>query len=107
FGAGGKMTTIFQPDNCSDEAHDVAVQGDGKIVAVGVAGCDSLQMALARYDDSGLDASFGTDGMVTTGFGPRCYDWASDVVIQPDGGIVVVGSTTCTDSFVLARYLAA
>jgi uncharacterized delta-60 repeat protein len=39
-----------------------------------------------------LDASFGGgDGRVTTGFANNSVDFASDVVVQPDGKTVVVG----------------
>jgi uncharacterized delta-60 repeat protein len=53
-----------------------------------------------------LDSSFGDGGRVTTSFGGG-DDFASDVVVQPDGRIVVAGSTAVggTQDFALARYL--
>jgi uncharacterized delta-60 repeat protein len=76
----------------------VAVQADGKIVAAGGAG-DGF--ALARYDtDGSLDATFGTNGKVTTGFSD--YAFANAVAIQSDGKIVVGG--VAGDAFALARY---
>ncbi len=60
FGGVGKISTNF---GSGEEARDVAIQADGKI---GVAGCASNAIALARYTTEGaLDASFGGDGKVT------------------------------------------
>jgi hypothetical protein len=45
FGGDGRVTTIFDENFCAagdetaDQAHAVAVQEDGKIVAAGRAGC--------------------------------------------------------------------
>ena len=69
--------------------------------------------ALARYDTDGtLDSTFGGDGRVTTDISAKRYvsDEATAVAIQPDGRIVVAGSSCCgyrpaSDSdFTLARY---
>ena len=47
----------------------MAIQADGKIVAVGTAGEPRRQFALARYNSDGtLDATFGGDGKVMTDF---------------------------------------
>jgi uncharacterized delta-60 repeat protein len=94
----------------TDEAHGVAIQGDGKIVAVGVAICDPCagpttihDFALARYDrDGSLDTTFGDgDGKVTTDFGLN-QDHAFAVAIQGDGKIIAAG--VADDEFALARY---
>lgn len=48
-------------------------------------------MRVVRLNDDGtLDTSFGTDGIVAIDFFGG-FDEASDVVIQPDGKILVVG----------------
>jgi uncharacterized delta-60 repeat protein len=82
----------------------VAIQADGKIVAIG-AGMDN-NFAVARLNTSGtVDSSFGTDGIVSTDFGGS--EQAHAIVIQPDGKIVAVGNIMRDDlSFViaLARY---
>jgi uncharacterized delta-60 repeat protein len=86
----------------------VALQGDGKIVAVGhrgrTAGDD---FALARYNPGGaLDASFSGDGKRTTDFGGD--DGANGVALQADGRIVAAGVGRGADGssdFALARYL--
>jgi uncharacterized delta-60 repeat protein len=85
----------------------VAVQGDGKIVAVGQGGSGG-DFALARYNpDGSLDPSFSGDGLQTTDFYWEAADGARDVAIQANGRIVAVGAgvggPTGTD-FGLARY---
>lgn len=73
----------------SETANGIAVQADGKIIAVG---SYEGSFAILRYEESGdLDLSFGDDGVVTISFGGH-YDAALDVVIQSDGRIIVVGS---------------
>ncbi|MCA1684162.1 MAG: thrombospondin type 3 repeat-containing protein, partial [Actinobacteria bacterium] len=89
--------------------HDIAVQADGRIVAVGMsqAGSTSSDFALARFLSTGqLDTAFGTAGRVLTSIGG--YDHANHVALQPDGKIVVGGETGSSQSqadVALARYL--
>ena len=55
-----------------DAANDVAIQANGRIVAVGVAGGGATgdDFALARYNPNGsLDTSFSGDGRKRTNFG--------------------------------------
>ena len=107
FGAGGKVTTDFF--GSVDEAFGVAIQGDGKIVAVGRAPAPVTidNFGLARYNiDGSLDATFGSGGKVVTDFfgGP---DFANAVAIQGDGKIVAAGSASSSgtrEDFALARY---
>jgi uncharacterized delta-60 repeat protein len=96
FGTGGKVLTSF--GGSLSAASDVAIQPDGKIVAVGIANGD---FGIARYNSDGsLDAGFGTGGLVTTDFGS--FDQANGVALQPDGKIVVVGFLI--DAVGVARY---
>ena len=106
FGSGGIVTTAIG-DFAGATA--VAIQPDGKIVAVGDSTtATNADFALARYDTSGnLDPTFGTGGVVITDLGG--YDHAHAAALQPDGRIIVGGffspSLTSTDtSFALARY---
>lgn len=117
FGNGGRVTTFFSHDN-RDEAHDVVVQPDGKIILVGQTHLDHKGdvFALARYNMNGsLDASFGSGGLVMTDFSGinggcpvgsgDCDDRANGVALQPDGRIIAVGKTSSdVDDFALARY---
>jgi uncharacterized delta-60 repeat protein len=62
--------------------------------------------ALTRYDTRGaLDPTFGTGGRVRTDFGGR-FDEALAVAAQPDGRVVVTGSSSdATGSdMAVARY---
>jgi uncharacterized delta-60 repeat protein len=109
FGGDGRVITDFFGDD--DQAHAIAIQMDGKIVAGGIA-TDSSSGAslfgLARYNSDGaLDAGFDGDGKVTTrfaGFGDEAYG----VAIQRDGKIVGAG-LACSGCFAggdfgVARY---
>jgi uncharacterized delta-60 repeat protein len=105
FGTGGKVVTDFgtpPPQDPGSVADAVAIQGDGRIVAAGVAG---ERFALARYNADGtLDPTFGVGGKVTTafpGFSSR-YAIAHDVAIQADGKIVAGGVVAA--AFALVRY---
>jgi uncharacterized delta-60 repeat protein len=75
----------------NDTAQDVAVQPDGKIVAVGYSQYgNSNGFSLARYLPNGaLDNSFGIGGKATTQFNDRTE--AFGIALQPDGKMVVVG----------------
>lgn len=100
FGSGGTVTTDFG-------AAAIAVQPNGKLVAVGAANVDgSLDFALARYNSDGTrDTSFGTGGRVTTDFGSP-WEFATSVAVQPDGKIVAAGGSLVGwfNDFALARY---
>ena len=112
FGVGGKVTTPIGSAN--EEAYGLAVQGDGKIVAVGYSfnGFDD-DLAVVRYNgDGSLDGSFGAGGKAITdilGMGKDNDAYA--VSIQADGKIVIAGSTNVAGSgsnsaryFAIARY---
>src|SRR6188508_1891345 len=69
FGDRGKVITNISRGN--DGASDVAIQANGKIVAVGRAATRNYygKFAVARYRADGhLDPAFGSDGVVTTNF---------------------------------------
>lgn len=107
FGRDGKVTTNFTPGRrgaLGDGAYGVLVQGDGRILAVGLA---RGRVALARYNTNGrLDTSFSRDGKVRTNF-TSGVDHADDVELQGDGKIVVAGGANLfrrTARFALARY---
>jgi uncharacterized delta-60 repeat protein len=96
FGANGVVRTMFARYGAS-RAHDVAVQPDGKIIAVGMrflgndAQNDEL-FAIARYLPNGrLDRSFSRDGLASVDFGFGDAD-ASAVAVLRGGRIVVAGN---------------
>jgi uncharacterized delta-60 repeat protein len=105
FDGDGKVTTAFGSPELAEEAHEVLIQPDGKIVAVGLQVNDKF--ALARYNPNGsLDETFGDGGRVLTNFG-SARSLAFAAVLQPDGKIVAAGDAfvpgTSSD-FALARY---
>ena len=109
FDGDGKVTTNFH--NTSDEARAVAIQPDGKIVAVGTTyiGGTDYNFSVARYNPDGSpDTTFGGgDGRLTTDISNGSNDGANAVAIQSDGKIVVVGYISVNASyqaFVAARY---
>ena len=100
FGTAGYVTTT---DAASIwDLEDIAIQPDGKIVAVGRANND---FGVVRYTSGGvLDTTFDGDGIVMTNFGSST-DKATAVALQGDGKIVVAG--TGNDRFAVARYTTA
>jgi uncharacterized delta-60 repeat protein len=110
FGTGGKVITPV--NSLSDYAIKVAVQSDGKIVAVGQTNsgtntAPNYDFAVVRYKpDGSLDTSFGTGGIVVTDFGSNGGENALDVAIQSNGKIVVVGAGGASTAarFAAARY---
>jgi uncharacterized delta-60 repeat protein len=87
-----------------DACYDLALQADGKLVAVGEA-ASPRQFAIARYNvDGTLDTSFGGDGKVRTNF-TASADFAFGVAIQTDEKIVVTGRAGGSGGrVVVARY---
>jgi len=83
------------------------VQPDGKIVVIGAAHND---YALLRLDADGgsPDTSFGSNGIVTIDFSTtNLHDIPEAVALQPDGKIIVAGSTgdfSVISDFAIARY---
>lgn len=115
FGTGGLVETTFVTGDYA-AISGIALQADGKIVAVGYSGADPgdglfTSFAIARYDADGrLDNGFGTAGKVLTSFDPdpSAFSSAAGVVIQPDGNIVAAGTAQTGGGYrdvVLARYL--
>ncbi len=107
FGVGGKVTTDFASSD--DMAAAVALQPDGKILVAGTAyiGTSDSAFAIARYYPNGsLDPSFSGDGRVITDVGDG-NDFGEDVLIQPDGKILLVGSSVIGSNiyFAVLRYL--
>ncbi|WP_165914477.1 delta-60 repeat domain-containing protein [Streptomyces sp. AcE210] len=107
FNTDGSLDTSFDTDGkvSTDfglEALGVALQTDGKIVAVGRT---NNQFALARFNtDGSLDTSFDTDGKVTADTGGTS-SVARDVAVQTDGKIVAAGVGGPAGSrFALVRF---
>jgi uncharacterized delta-60 repeat protein len=93
----GKVLTDF--GNNGDAISDIAIQPDGKIIAVGT-GSNQLGSwsigAIARYNtDGSLDTTFDGDGKALLGApGQTIHTGLNSVRLQADGKIVVLGTTT-------------
>ena len=121
FGDGdGEVFVNFA--SYDDWASSVALQGDGGIIVAGTASRRSASgFGIVRLQSDGhLDTSFSGDGKIVTRFTEYFesaidLDGANDVEIQPDGKIVVAGSSVrsvllgmCCDLLtVVARYTTA
>lgn len=114
FGTGGLLTTSFVSSTYNKSAHgmNVAVQADGKIVAVGSAPPSTSDprmqsgFAVVRYNSDGtLDKTFSGDGKFHEFIWPDNGQWrpkddnswgsnsARDLHIGDDGSILVAGIT--------------
>lgn len=110
FRAAGVALTDFGAAG-DDEAEALAIQPDGKLIAVGYGSVEVefatvRDFAVARYNpDGNLDASFGTEGKVLTDLGGT-DEAALAVALQKDGKLVVagVGGPESGAHFALLRY---
>ncbi len=98
FGVGGQVSLRFGSDLIPTVISAVALQADGKIVAVGdgpsMNAADGASFYIARFLSNGTpDGTFGKGGLVITGINGAFGSVATSVAIQPDGRIVVGGST--------------
>jgi uncharacterized delta-60 repeat protein len=112
FSGDGKVTTTIRPSGIGESsggAEAVAIDGSGRIVAVGWAYNDSTglnEMALVRYNtDGNPDSTFGEDGIVTTVVTLDEDSEARAVAIH-SGKILVAGwvGGVSGDEFAVLRY---
>src|SRR5262249_34799724 len=110
FGNRGLVTTDFVVS--IDLLYALAIQPDGKIVAVGQIqsgpNASTDVIALARYNANGsLDTTFDNDGKVISALGDGWAE-ANAVAVQTDGRIVVGGRIVLGGlsqyQFAVARY---
>jgi hypothetical protein len=99
---GRRLGSDLRPGRLSHgvdgSAYAIALQPDGRIVAVGAAGRGE-KFAIARYGEDGiLDTTFGGDGSVFVNFSPR-DDVAHGVAIDAAGRI------SAAERFAIARII--
>ncbi len=101
FGGTGIVVTDF---GSNERSSDLVLQTDGKIIVVGkISGSDFSDILLVRYNSDGsLDDSFGVNGKIIKDIG-GLPDSGNGLVLQPDGKIVLAGSSNGTA--LLARYI--
>jgi uncharacterized delta-60 repeat protein len=97
FDGDGVRCIAFANANLADQAHDVVIQPDGKIVLAGstqaVVGNTTVDFAAARLNpDGSLDTTFDGNGEVYHSSISLRFD-AGNAVAQPDGKLIVAGTT--------------
>jgi uncharacterized delta-60 repeat protein len=116
FGTAGMVTTPIGTG--TDEARNVAIQSDGKIVVTGFSfnASGNPDFAVVRYTALGaLDGTFGTGGKVTTNIND--FDVAESIAINSSTGAITIAGTSNSDytnpdhtgsgDFTVVRYTAA
>ena len=119
LGGNGILVTDF--GNVGFYDYSIALQPDGKIVAVGQLGCfqycqvpPGYKFALARFNSNGsTDTTFGTNGVITNNLSLMAdltnnpgTEQLKNIVVQPDGKLIV-GLDTFDGShyhFLLTRF---
>ncbi|MBK9046970.1 MAG: T9SS type A sorting domain-containing protein [Bacteroidetes bacterium] len=91
-----------------DEVRSVLLQPDGKIL---VSGCSRVNLmrdfSIARFESDGsFDLSFGNQGKVILSLGPTGDEMAEDMLLQPDGKIILAGHyyNINQDDFAVVRF---
>ena len=106
YGQGGFVSGNIGTEMRPATVGDFAIAPDGGIFVGGA----SQSFLLARFDEVGaLDPNFGDGGFVFTDFDYSILDRVSGVVVQPDGKVVLAGSSQTSGSpsdFAVARYKA-
>jgi uncharacterized delta-60 repeat protein len=105
FGVNG---TVFSGLRSNDYLQDIALQSDGKIVIAGYRDQNdgyyiNKEIVIARYLANGtFDTTFNAEMI----FDMCWLAYATSVIVQPDGKIVVGGYTKCfSNKYLLVRYL--
>jgi len=95
FGSGGIVSLTTGPNGLAALA--VTMQADGKIIGAGSYdnGTDVDFMAVRINIDGALDYSFNLDGIANYDNGGN-YEVVRDVLVRPDGTILLVGTTINT-----------
>ncbi|MEI6713971.1 MAG: SUMF1/EgtB/PvdO family nonheme iron enzyme, partial [Verrucomicrobiota bacterium] len=96
---GGDGTFSASWGGWDDIARSVVVQPDGKFIVFGDAfNASTYDFVVARYNpDGSADSSFNGNGRVW--FDSGANDWASKVLLQPDGKIVLVGYSNVVSNY--------
>ncbi len=121
LGGGGSLAPDF--GNMGFDDYSIALQSDGKIIAVGQLGCTfdyytcptpGYKFAIARFNSNGsTDTTFGTNGVITNNFSLMDnftnnpdIEQLKNIILQPDGKFIV-GLDTFDGSyyhFLIARF---
>lgn len=95
FNGNGKLTLDYGGSAPYELGLGVAIQQNAKIVVMGTGGPNFDFEVTRLLPDGSKDQSFGAGGTMPVGFGGGQFD--GDVALQPDGQIVIAGSTNAHD----------
>jgi uncharacterized delta-60 repeat protein len=102
FGTKGSVRTFINGGGGIDVGRHVLIQPNGKIVVVGMSLIISVfyDLGVARFNSDGkMDNTFGTNGTTSVTAIGDPYDYNSfSCALQPDGKIVVAGSSISFDN---------
>ncbi|NRD43577.1 hypothetical protein [Corallococcus exiguus] len=101
---GGTGVRTFQLSTGSSTLHAVTVDANGRVVGAGTVDNDGLDLVVVRLTPTGaLDTAFSGDGVATADVGRE--DDGLCVVAEPDGKVVVAGTSTGSlDTLTLRRF---
>lgn len=93
FANGAGFLSFAAPASTSNTFAAVKIQKDQKIIASGSSiASGSTAMTTARLNpDGSFDTSFGTNGILVTDFFPAAPDNVNDLMIRPNGNIILAG----------------
>jgi len=110
LGVGDLLDTSFGSDGIVtgdwgglfDQASDIKIQSNGKIVVAGTANSGyGRKGGIVRYNSNGsLDKTFSGDGKVISEF----LKGATSIAVQPDGKIVATGDDSLSQGLGVVRY---
>lgn len=105
-GGGGRLVDFSGAGSNDDRLRGLAIQPDGKILGAGYATPGSRQVAVVRLLKNGnLDPSFNGTGGAIRPIPGSAFSFATGVLVQPDGMIVLSGEARFTTSDFLAVRL--
>lgn len=98
YNSDGTFDTNFGTNGISEtmvtysQNLDIEVLSNGKIVIAG--DNQSTFTSILYHPDGQIDTEYGTDGFFIYKFDPGSYDYGRAIVQQPDGKIIIGGSTS-------------
>lgn len=100
FGTNGRAT--LTTNSVAEQVNALALTSEGKLVAAGDSNGDAVVWR-RRARDGAADVNFNAGGRVAVPFAAGTTETATGVAVQPNGRIVVVGSTSASADAFVAR----
>lgn len=88
---GGDGIVVANLSGPDEQATDMAIQPDGKIIIIGTS--DEAKLIMARYNPNGtLDTTFATNGKYAKSVLPGGFTLSGGIALLPSGKFIVCGS---------------